>query len=87
LSPDAVCANIGRRVAELRGDRGWTQQHIADRLGISARYVQVVEAGQVNLSVRALVEWANLFRVDLVALLETARTRAPRPGRPRKRRT
>lgn len=85
LSPDTVLRNIGRRIAELRNERGLTQQEAADQLGITSRYVQAVEAGGVNLSVRALIEWANLLRAPLTAILEAPRSSGPRrPGRPRK---
>ncbi len=87
LSADAVLRDVGRRIAELRADRGLTQQQVADQLGITARYVQAVEAGKVNVSVRALVDWANLLRAPVATILDVPRSRAPRrAGRPKKAR-
>ena len=84
LSPDTALRNIGRRIAELRAERSLTQQAAADQLGISARYVQSIEAGRVNLSIRALVEWASLLRVPLAALLELSKRPAAATGRPKR---
>jgi transcriptional regulator with XRE-family HTH domain len=85
LAADTALRNIGRRIAELRTARGYTQQAAADRLKCTARYVQAVEAGRVNLSVRALVDWANLVRAPLAALVARPLSRARRrPGRPPK---
>lgn len=87
LVPEVVLRNIGRRIAELRTERGLTQQQVADQLGITSRYVQAVEAGDVNLSMRSLIDWANLFRAPLAAFVEQPRSRAPRrAGRPKKTR-
>lgn len=82
LVADRVLRNIGRRLAELRADCGVTQDRLAERLSISTRYVQNVEAGRVNVSVRALVEWANALDTPLAALLEAPQTMRARPGRP-----
>lgn len=85
LSPDTVLRNLGRRIAELRRERGLTQQQVADQLGITSRYVQAVEAGRVNVSVRALVDLANVLRMPMAAFMEVPRSRAARrPGRPRR---
>ena len=35
--------SLGQRIAGLRGDRGWTQQQLADRLGISRVAVSHLE--------------------------------------------
>jgi transcriptional regulator with XRE-family HTH domain len=69
-------------MAELRGERGLTQQRVADQLGVTAQYVQAVEGGRVNLSIRALVDWANLLHAAVAAFLEPPRSRAVRRGRP-----
>ena len=85
LAAESVLLNLGRRISELRAGRGLTQQEVAEQLGITTRYVQTVESGRVNLSVRALVDWANLLHAPLAALLEPPKSRAPRrPGRPRR---
>lgn len=35
----------GRRIAEVRGDRGWSQKELAERAGIAANTVSSIEAG------------------------------------------
>ena len=36
---------LGRRIARLRGELGWTQQELADRLGVSRVAVSHIEGG------------------------------------------
>jgi transcriptional regulator with XRE-family HTH domain len=63
-------SSLGRRIAALRTERGWTQQQLADRLGISRVAVSHLET-DVNIpGERTVALLAGLFRLephDLVA--------------------
>jgi transcriptional regulator with XRE-family HTH domain len=74
--------DVGRRIAELRQDAGLTQQEFAERLEMSGQYLRRVEAGEVNLSVRSLVKFAQAIRVEVEELFALPRDRK-RPGRGR----
>ena len=66
----ALGAPLGRRVAALRGDKGWTQQDLADRLGISRVAVSHLEAGMTDPGERTVALLAGVFHLephDLVA--------------------
>ena len=62
--------SLGQRIAALRGARGWTQQQLADRLGISRVAVSHLET-DLNIPVeRTVAMLAGVFRMephDLVA--------------------
>ncbi len=59
-----VEGNLGRRIAELRGSFGLTQQDVADRLGVSRVAVSHIEAGMSVPSERTVVLLAGLFKVE-----------------------
>ena len=63
IDPERVLKDVGRRIAEYRAARGMTQERLAESIGVSVRYIQSVEAGTENLTVRSLVVYANVFRV------------------------
>lgn len=67
---ERVLFHIGRRVAELRQERIWTQEVLAEHIGCSVKWVQTVERGQANLSVRALAKFADVFKKDVRVLFE-----------------
>lgn len=56
---------IGRRVAEARRARGWTQEHLAEQLGVSTRYEQSVEAGRENLTIETLCKLGDALEVSV----------------------
>jgi transcriptional regulator with XRE-family HTH domain len=56
--------NLGRRIAELRAKLGWTQQDLAERLGISRVAVSHVEAGMSVPGERTVTLLAGLFKVE-----------------------
>jgi transcriptional regulator with XRE-family HTH domain len=85
IDPDRLLDDVGRRVAELRRENGWTQQDFADELGVTLRHAQAIEGGEQNLSLRAVVRVANALGVPLAAIFEAPAARRRRPGRPRKR--
>lgn len=63
-------ATLAGRIASLRAQRGWTQQQLADRLGISRVAVSHLEAGMSSPDARTVALLAGLFHLeahDLVA--------------------
>jgi transcriptional regulator with XRE-family HTH domain len=61
---------LGQRIAALRSDRGWTQQQLADRLGISRVAVSHLETDINTPGERTVALLAGVFRTephDLVA--------------------
>lgn len=60
--------DVGRRIAELREGAGLTQQQFAERLEMSGQYLRRVEAGEINLSIRSLVKFAQAVRVEVESL-------------------
>jgi transcriptional regulator with XRE-family HTH domain len=73
--------HLGRRVAALRAQRGWTQQQLADRVGISRVAVSHLEAGITIPGERTVVLLAGLFKLEPDELV--AGTSYPRAKRER----
>ena len=82
--PDKVVKDIGRRLAELRAERGWTQEQFAERLGVSAGYLGRLERGTQSFTVHRLVWLANHLGVRAVDLFTPPISRVVRPGRPKR---
>ena len=81
---DETVKNVGRRVAELRGKAGLTQEQQAERLGFTLKYLQRIEGGGENLTVRSLVKIADVFGVPVTELFRKPRTKQAGPGRPKR---
>lgn len=84
LDPDRVCTNVGRRIAELRKERGLTQEEFSVQLGTSFQWISQLEGGR-NITLHSLARIANALRVPLEQLLESPKSpsRVRRVGRPR----
>jgi len=62
--------SIGRRIADLRSQSGWTQQYLAERLAISRVAVSHIEMDLTIPGERTVTLLAGLFKItpyDLVA--------------------
>ncbi|MBK8998300.1 MAG: DUF2083 domain-containing protein [Myxococcales bacterium] len=66
LSPPepTLNASIGRRLRELRLERGHTQAELARRLGISAAYLNLIEKGRRTVQLPVLWRALELLEVD-----------------------
>lgn len=60
---------LGKRIKELRGKRGMSQEQLAELAGISGKYLGEVERGEVNVSVMILTKLADVVQVHLPELL------------------
>jgi transcriptional regulator with XRE-family HTH domain len=63
---------IGRRIAELRGDRGVSQRQLAEAVGIDPSAMSRVESGERGLAVGELVAVAEHLGVTTDAILQSA---------------
>jgi predicted transcriptional regulator/transcriptional regulator with XRE-family HTH domain len=63
---------IGRTIRRLRQDRALTQQALAQRLGISASYLNLIEADQRGVTASLLLKLTATLQVDLAALSGSA---------------
>jgi transcriptional regulator with XRE-family HTH domain len=82
IDADRLLRDLGRRIAEIRTDRRLTQDQMAERMGISTKYLQRLERGR-SMNLRTLVDIANKLHVGLDDLLMTPpRSRQTRVGRP-----
>src|SRR4051812_41802937 len=61
---EEVSRSLGRRIGTLRGALGWTQQELADRLGVSRVAVSHIEAGLRDPGERTVTLLAGLFKLE-----------------------
>ena len=80
--PERVARAVGRRVAELRAARGWSQETFAEAIGVSIQYLRRIELAHTNVTLAQLVKLANGLRVPPKALLEAPSSLVVRRGRP-----
>lgn len=69
---DDIVHRVGRRIGELRRQRGLTQSELGERLGIAQKNVHRLESGTQNLTLRTIVKVARALEVDVEALLRAA---------------
>lgn len=60
---------IGLIVRQLRLERGWSQQELADRMNYERSRIGRLELGQTAITVDILLVIANALQVDIHSLL------------------
>jgi transcriptional regulator with XRE-family HTH domain len=58
-----VLRALGKRIRELRAQRGWTQERLAEAATVDRSYLAGIEAGRRNPSVRNLLKIGNALGV------------------------
>jgi XRE family aerobic/anaerobic benzoate catabolism transcriptional regulator len=72
-----VLSGLGRRARAQRMAHGWTLRDIAERSGVSPRFLVQLEAGRGNISVKRLADVARALETTPALLL--TETDAPAP--------
>ncbi len=69
--PNKRTANksIGKSIRILRHQHGWSQEDIANRLGISIPAFSKIETGVTDVNLSRLEQIANIYEVSVVQLL------------------
>lgn len=69
MAPD-VRSRLGARVREMRDERRWSRRELAERTGLSERFLAQVEAGTGNPSIVSVAQIARALDTSESALLE-----------------
>ena len=77
MEHDALLSQIGNRVRARRTTMGWTLREIAERSGVSSRFLSDLEAGKANISVARLADVAEALDVPIVSLLPSDEKQTP----------
>jgi transcriptional regulator with XRE-family HTH domain len=63
-------AKLGGNIAALRERRKLTQEQLAEKTGVSARYIQSLEAGEYFPSLPKLVKLKSVLRCDWAEIFD-----------------
>jgi putative transcriptional regulator len=68
-----MTSTIKNRIRELRSDRGWTQQQLADAVGVSRQSINSIECDRYVPSLPLALTFARVFRcsTDDIFTMET----------------
>jgi len=77
-----VLKSIAANVRRLRSKRKLTQQQLAEEAGVDLRYLQKIEAAEIDFGVSLLEVLADALDVKPSTLLKSARLASPVRGRP-----
>jgi predicted transcriptional regulator/transcriptional regulator with XRE-family HTH domain len=73
--PGAGMSRLGGKVRGLRRKEGLTQTQLAERLGVSPSYLNLIENNRRPLPAALLIRLAQLFDLDMTAFASDADTR------------
>lgn len=62
---------FGKRLRQLREERGWSQEEFADRAGLHRTYVSAVERGVRNPTLSVLERLAKALSMKLSELVQS----------------
>ncbi len=68
---DDIKIRFGRRLRELRLEKGWSQETLANLAEIDRTYIPGIENGKRNVSIMVIEKFALVFEISLSELLNS----------------
>lgn len=65
---------VGKKIRLLRHQKGWSQQDVANKLGISIPAFSKMETGITDINLSRLIQIGKLFNLTAVQLLSFSET-------------
>lgn len=66
---------VSNRIKELREARGWTQQALAEAVGVSRQSINSIERDRYTPSLELALTFARVFRLSTDDIFKLERTR------------
>lgn len=61
--------SVGKNIRTIRHQRGWSQEDVANKLGISIPAFSKIETGVTDINLSRLEQIANIYEVNVINLL------------------
>ena len=61
--------SVGKNIRTYRHQHGWSQEDVANRLGISIPAFSKIETGVTDINLSRLEQIANIYEIDVVKIL------------------
>ncbi len=74
----AVPYDIGRRLKEIRGERGFTLAKVSAKVGVSAPYISMLENNHRRPSIKLLKKLAPCYNLELHEFFYRPKRRPPK---------
>ena len=65
-----ILENLGEQIRQIRKEKGFTQESLAEKVGIHPTYVGKIESGKNNVSVLMLFKISRALGVKLYDVFE-----------------
>jgi transcriptional regulator with XRE-family HTH domain len=73
VADQLLLKQFGKRIKQLRLDRGLSQEQLADECGFHRTYIGMIERGERNLSLTNIAVFAKFFKLSISELLDFKR--------------
>lgn len=60
---------LGTKIKDLRSQKGFTQDYVADKLGISQPAYSKIESGHIEITINRLIEICKILDVNMKELV------------------
>lgn len=65
-----ILKKFGERIRNLRQEKKWSQETLAEKTGFHRTYIGMIERGERNLSLKNIETFAITFEIKISELLE-----------------
>ncbi len=70
MKEDVIYKSIGKRIKFLRENKGYTQENLADKTGLSLDYIGKIEVNINKPGLKSLIKIANALEVHIKELFD-----------------
>lgn len=70
MKKDAVLIEFGKKVRQLRNQKGWSQEELSFKSGFHRTYIGMIERAERNISLRNIARIAKTFDLEIKDLFK-----------------